>query len=225
MRRDQELFEDEGKTRGVLSGNDSRRSPKEAAKGVPGDSSSDDEIIELVDVVGKGDDVQEIGTDDLALLLDEEGDSEEGGLYDEKADEDSDGFSHALEEAPSEALESNLRDRSEPLDDTFDSPDFDFETPEDLEESSADALSEIPQEDLAEVMAGLTDEIEARKTEPAAIGEELPAISTERFEEIITEVVKDVVERVTRETMAEVAEKVIKEAIEGLKQSLEPTPE
>ena len=187
--------------------------------------SEDDEIIELVDVVRKGDNIQDTGADDLALLLDEEGDPEKGDLFDEKADADSDGFSEAFEEGLSEDLGSNLPDRNDTTDDLFDSPDFDFETSEDFEESGEDTLSEIPQEDLAKAMAGLEDEVEADIAEIETIAGEQPAISTEKLEEIITRTVTEVVERVTRETMADVAEKVIKEAIESLKQSLEPTPE
>jgi hypothetical protein len=50
---------------------------------------------------------------------------------------------------------------------------------------------------------------------------EMPAISEEKIEAIVKKVVEDVVERVARETMANVAERVIREAIESLKQSLE----
>jgi hypothetical protein len=185
----------------------------------------DNEIIELVDVVRKGDNVPDTQNDDIALLLNKEGDPEKGDLFDEKVDEDLDGFSHAFEESPLENLESNLHDRNDTPDDPFDSPDFDFETSEDFEEPDEDTLSEISQEDLAKVMAGLEDEVEADMSETETIAGEQPAISTERLEEIITGAVREVVERVTRETMAEVAEKVIKEAIESLKQSLEPTPE
>jgi len=207
MSRDQEPFEEDGK-----------------AEAVTGELSSDDEIIELVDVVRKGDLDQDSGADDLALLLDEEGDPETEALFDEKVEEEAAGFSDTYEEAPLEDLETDLEHPHETPEETFDSPDFDFET-EELEEPDADALSKIPQEDLENVMAGLTDEIETPETDSVAVSEELPPISTERLEEIITESVRDVVEKVTRETMAEVAEKVIKEAIEGLKQSLEPTPE
>jgi hypothetical protein len=54
---------------------------------------------------------------------------------------------------------------------------------------------------------------------------EMTAISEEKIEVIVKRVVEDVVERVARETMAEVAERVIKEAIDALKQSLEKDPE
>lgn len=172
MSTDQEQFKDEKETWENLPDIDSNRPPHEP--GVSGDLSPDDEIIDLVDVIMKGEKPQDVETDDRA--------------------------------------------------DTFDSFDFDFESPEDLEEPAPNTLSELPQDDLAEVMTSLEDADETDESGSTAISEELPAISTERLEAIITEAVKDVVERVTRETMSEVAEKVIKEAIEGLKQSLEPPP-
>lgn len=172
MSTDQEQFKDEKETWENLPNIDSNRPPHEP--GVSGDLSPDDEIIDLVDVIMKGEKPQDVETDDRA--------------------------------------------------DTFDSFDFDFESPEDLEEPAPNTLSELPQDDLAEVMTSLEDADETDESGSAAISEELPAISTERLEAIITEAVKDVVEKVTRETMSEVAEKVIKEAIEGLKQSLEPPP-
>ena len=174
MSTDQEQFKDEKETQGNLPDIDSNRPSHEPVKGVPGDLSPDDEVIDLVDVVTQGEKPQDVKTDDR--------------------------------------------------DDTFDSLDFDFKTPEDFKEPDTDAFSELPQDDLTEVMASLEDADETDEPGSTAIPEELPAISTERLEEIITEVVKDVVEKVTRETMSEVAEKVIKEAIEGLKQSLEPPP-
>jgi hypothetical protein len=54
---------------------------------------------------------------------------------------------------------------------------------------------------------------------------EIHAISDEKLEAIVKKVVEDVVERVARETMSNVAERVIKEAIDSLKQSLEKDPE
>ena len=192
MSTDQEQFKDEKETWENLPDIDSNKSPHEP--GVPGDLSPDDEVIDLVNVIMKGEKPQAVETE-------------------EKSEEDSFELSHALKE-----------ETAEDRDDTFDSLDFDFKTSEDFEEPAPDTLSELPQDDLAGVMAGLEDADEIDESGSTAISEELPAISTERLEEIITEAVKDVVERVTRETMSEVAEKVIKEAIEGLKQSLEPPP-
>jgi hypothetical protein len=174
MSTDQKQFKDEKETRANLPDIDSNSPPHEPVKGVPGDLSSDDEFIELVDVVITGEKPQDVETDDR--------------------------------------------------DDTYESLDFDFESPEDLEAPDSYTLTELPPDDLAEVMESVENEDETDESGPTAISDELLAISTERLEDIITEAVKDVVERVTRETMSEVAEKVIKEAIEGLKQSLEPPP-
>jgi hypothetical protein len=54
---------------------------------------------------------------------------------------------------------------------------------------------------------------------------EIPAISEEKLEAVVKKVVEDVVERVARETMSNVAERVIREAIDSLKQSLEKDSE
>ena len=199
MSTDQEQFKDEKETWGNLPDIDSNRPPHEPVKGVPGDLSPDDEVIDLVDVVMKGEKSQDVETEEAVI--------------EKKAEEDSSEWPHALEE-----------ETTEDRDDTYESLDFDFKTSEDLEEPVTDAFTEPPQDDLAEVMASLEDADATDESGSTAISEELPAISTERLEAIITEAVKDVVERVTRETMSEVAEKVIKEAIEGLKQSLEPPP-
>ena len=211
MNTDQEQFKDEKETRQGLPDIDSNMLPHRPD--VPGDISPDDEIIDLVDVVMKGERPQDVETDDLALLLDKEENSKGEAVIEEKAEEDSSELPRALE-----------KETAEDLDDTYESLDFDFETPEDFEEPDTDAFAELPKDDLAEVMASLEESNETDESESTAISEELPPISAERLESIITEAVKDVVERVTRETMSEVAEKVIKEAIEGLKQSLEPPP-
>ena len=209
MSTDQEQFKDEKETRANLPDIDSNRLPHEPA--VPGDLSPDDEIIDLVDVVMKGEKSQDVAADNLALLLDKIEYSKGEAVLEEKAEEDSFELPRALE-----------KETAEDRDNTYESLDFDFESPEDIEEPDSYTLTEFPQDDLAEVMASLEDANETDESGSTAISEELPAISTERLEDIITEAVKDVVERVTRETMSEVAEKVIKEAIEGLKQSLEP---
>jgi len=199
MSTDQEQFKDEKEARGNLPDIDSNRPSHEPVKGVPGDLSPDDEVIDLVDVVIKGEKPQDVESEEAVI--------------EEKTEEDLSELPHALEE-----------ETAEDRDDTFDSLDFDFKTPEDFEEPAIDTFTELPQDDLAEVMASLEDADATDESGSTAISKELPAISTERLEDIITEAVKDVVERVTRETMSEVAEKVIKEAIEGLKQSLEPPP-
>ena len=211
MSTDQDQFKDEKGLWEDLPDIDSNRPPHEP--GVPGDLSPDDEVIDLVDVVMKGEKPQDVETDDLALLLDKEENSKGAAVIEEKAEEDSSALLRALE-----------KESAEDRDDTYEPLDFDFELAKDFEKPDTDAFAELPQDDLAEVMASLEDANETDESGATAISEELPAISTERLENIITEAVKDVVERVTRETMSEVAEKVIKEAIEGLKQSLELPP-
>ncbi len=211
MSTDHEQFKDEKETRRGLPDIDFNRPTHET--GVPGDQSPDDEVIDLIDVVMKGEKPLDVETDDLAPFLDKNENFEGAAIIDEKDEEDSSGLHRALE-----------KETAEDQDDTHESFDFDFESPEDFKEPETDTFAELPQDqdDLAEVMASLEDTNDIDVPGATAISEELPAISTERLEDIITEAVKDVVERVTRETMSEVAEKVIKEAIEGLKQSLEP---
>jgi hypothetical protein len=53
--------------------------------------------------------------------------------------------------------------------------------------------------------------------------QKLSGISEERIEALITKTVRDVVEKVARETMTTVAEKLINDAIEALKQTIEPS--
>ncbi|MBN1833364.1 MAG: hypothetical protein JW896_14765, partial [Deltaproteobacteria bacterium] len=59
-----------------------------------------------------------------------------------------------------------------------------------------------------------------RETVTNVVGE---IFSEEKIESIVTGVVERTVERVTREAVTHVAEKVFTEAIDALKQSLEPT--
>lgn len=184
----------------------------------------DDKIIELVDVVRKGD-KDKLEPDDLGLLLDEDEISEKDMFIEESAGRDSFELPDALEEASEQDLESNLDERDAIPDDIFDSPDFDFELPEDLGKPGADTPPEFPRNESTEMTAGPEGEVEPETPEPAATAAKLLPISPERLEGIITEAVREVVERVTRETVAEVSEKVIKEAIESLKQSLEARPE
>lgn len=225
MSRDQELFEDEETSRGKIRGSHSGIAPDKVNTEFGG-GSPDDEVIELVDVVREGNSLQDtIDTDELALLLDQAEETEKGEPFLEREGEEPDGFSLPLNETAQEDLESGLDQREDVLDDRFESPDFDFETPESFDEPAGKDVSEIPQEDLDEVMAGLVDEVEDETAEAATTDEEPHPVSPERLEAIITGAVTEVVERVVRETVAEVAERVIKEAIESLRQSLEPTPE
>jgi len=70
MSTDQEQFKDEKETWGNLPDIDSNRPSHEPVKGVPGDLSLDDEVIELVDVVMKGENPQDVETDDRANTSD-----------------------------------------------------------------------------------------------------------------------------------------------------------
>jgi len=225
MLRDRELFEDEEKSQ----------------KDVPDGLSPDADIIELVDVVREGDPLRDSDGDDLPLVLNEEERPEEEKDFLGREDEDLDGFSLSLDETSKGNLESGLDERDEAFHDPFESPDFDFETPEGFNEPTVEAVTDrseddlserpteygddIPDEDLDLVMAGLADEVEEKTSGADATDEALPSVSQERLEVIITQTVTEVVERVVRETVAEVAEKVIKEAIESLKHSLESRPE
>ena len=64
MSTDQEQFKDEKETWGNLPNIDSNRPSHEPVKGVHSDLSPDDEVIELVDVVMKGEKAQDVETDD-----------------------------------------------------------------------------------------------------------------------------------------------------------------
>ena len=177
MSTDHEQFKDEKETLAILPDIDSNRPP-------------DDQVIDLVDVVMKGEKPQDVEVDDLALLLDKEENSIGEAVIDKKAEEDSSGLPSTLE-----------KETTEDRDDTYESLDFDFEPPEDLEEPETDTFAELPQDedDLAKVMASLEDANDIDESGAAAISEELTAVSKERLENIITEAVKDVVERVIRE--------------------------
>jgi hypothetical protein len=72
---------------------------------------------------------------------------------------------------------------------------------------------------VTRVVEGTVERV-TRETVTNVVGE---IFSEEKIEGIVTGVVEGVVERVTREAVANVAEKVFTEAIEALKQSLEPS--
>jgi len=190
-----------------------------------GNAQLDDEIIELVDVVRKGDNLPDSDADELGPLLDQTAGTEETQPFSEGEVESLEGFSLPLEELAEGGLELSQDERDDVMPDRFEAPDFDFEGPEDFPEQVEEGLTGIPEEDLDEVMAGLVDEVEGETSEPATSREEPPIVSQERLEVIITQTVTEVVERAVRETVAEVAERVIKEAIESLKQSLDSTEE
>lgn len=226
MNRDQEPLKHEEKSWGDAQGSHSGIPLDDENKGVAGDPSPDDEIIELVDVVRKGDNLPDSEVDELAPLFDQAEEIQKAPSFMEREDEDLDEFSLPLDELAEEDLESGLDEGDHGPSERFEAPNFDFESPEDfVEQAEGDLTGGIPDEDLDEVMAGLADEVEGETAEHEPLQEKPPSVYPERLEASITQAVTAVVERVVRETVAEVAERVINEAIESLKQSLESTSE
>lgn len=227
MRRDQERFEPEEGFQKDFPDDHSGVSPENRDN-----RDNDHDIIELVDVVRKGDLPPDTDTDDLSLLFDPENQPGKGEDFLGREDEALDGFSLPLDETDEEAFESHA---SEPVafHDPFESPDFDFEAAESFDESTEEEVTAISEEDLEEIpeegldlpMGGLVGEMEDETSGPEPRDEGSFPVSKERLESLIIETVTEVVERVVRETVAEVAERVIKEAIESLRQSLESKPE
>jgi len=70
MSTDHEQFKGEKETWGNLPDIDSNRPPHEPVKGIPGDLSPDDEVIDLVDVVMKGEEPQDVETEDRVDTFD-----------------------------------------------------------------------------------------------------------------------------------------------------------
>jgi hypothetical protein len=191
--------------------------PNRVEGGVP-----DDDIIELVDVVREGEPPEAPEASMAQPTVDDETLPEMEEDFLAGQDEDLKDFALPLDGMGEEGLEPGLTER-DAFDDRPDSPDFDFEGPEDLEELAIEeTVSEVAEDDLDLAMAGLGDELEDETAGPV-IGEEtaLASISQERLEAAVSRTVTEVVERVVRETVADVAERVIKEAIDSLKQSLD----
>ncbi len=168
--------------------------------------SSDDEILELVDVVEKGEGATDSEADEIARFLD-------GEEVNERQEVDDAGSRPAPEEE-SQGLESDLDsaleelESSEKADDDFELTESDLEIMADEQYSKeSDVESEVPADEVVDGSSPST--------------EGLIGISEERLEYIVTRVVKDVVEKVARETMSTVAEKLITEALEALKESLQ----
>lgn len=180
--------------------------------GIGEDSSSDEDVIELVDVVEEGDNLEDLESEEIDMALDaDEFMEEEIGDEDLESDEEPE-LSLELDDSDLEGLEAEFDDMTrgpaQEADELEEAPVFDLEA-------------------LAKVEALKEKTVEGAQTQPEAFtakGSPI-AIPEERVEQIIREVVADVVERVARETMASVAEKVIGEAIDALKQSLESPSE
>jgi hypothetical protein len=156
--------------------------------------STDDEILELVDILETGDVVEDSGSDQGEAL-----------------ENDGDAFQAAgSQEGEPESLESDL-------DALFDGLEPEASGDVDLDFLEAD-LKKYRDVELGEAAPGPFSE---ELTGPPGGLEQQIGLSEERIEAIITQTVERVVEKVTRETMVTVAEKVIGEAIEALRQSLE----
>ena len=97
---------------------------------------------------------------------------------------------------------------------------LEFEFDELPDEGVEEAKKSIAPDDQIIELTDIVEKGDEARSVEGSIG-----ISEERIEAIITRVVEDVVERVTRETMTRVAERLLKEAIDGLRQSLELPPE
>jgi hypothetical protein len=241
----QEIVEDE------KEGGDLPESDLGEPSGEEQGESDEDSIIELVDVVERGDVPASDGESDGLGDLTNDTIPDSGLLLDddqELSDDLSLELDKILEKEFSEGLEDDLSVALEGLET---SPEGEVES-----EGLADSLEADASLGVAAVAGmGVTGEPSGETTfdtaseeiadaETHAAGEELmspalaeevsyesplgtpeevaPAtVSEERIEEIVRTVVEEVVERVARETMASVAEKVIREAIASLRESLD----
>ena len=210
-------------------------------------SLSDDEILDLIDIVKEGDAPDELDvnkTNDMQLNEAKAGE-ELGKPGLEKIFSETDELSLDEELDTAESLEADINASLDDIDalsetdallnsealDLVDAP----------EETSASELENIALDsnelsldeelDTAESLEFNIDEslesIEASQNDNiftvSGHEQELSGISEERIEALITKTVRDVVEKVARETMTTVAEKLINDAIEALKQTLEPS--
>jgi hypothetical protein len=199
------------------------------------------DIIELVDVVERGDFLDDLELDDISIAFDEDELTEkkpaerdlDRNLDEADLDFDlNDAEIESLAEVESgediglEDLAEGAEDASVLVGDELIEQYLDKEEP--VTEHALDAglnafvqhmdLSQRPYEE--EVMESAVSDLEAQPD--AGLGEKVSVgVSEERMEAIIREVIEDVVERVARETMTNVAERVIGEAIEALKKSIE----
>jgi hypothetical protein len=192
----------------------------------------DEEIIELMELVEKGDKDLKSSDEEATLAYDEDDQLTREIKADRKA---------PLEEAPlSEtdmvlaniSLESDISllqgdeedkaGKAEDLDEDEVEEMLEEETDQSLNKTihkpivspQAPRLSKKTDPEKAEAMR----EIKAPTRAPV---KEISTVSEEKIEAIIKKVMEDVMERVARDTMAKVAERVIKETIDSLKQSLE----
>ncbi len=205
-----------------------------------GDSASEEEIIDLVDVVDEGEIVEGLEPEEIAMSLDEDKLLGEEMGAEEKLD-----LPESIESDLDTAFENlGLSDEEEPELESLELSDDEEAEFEDLElsdeedagleflESELEGIAdEKLEEDIEFDFEGLAEsEVpeelpESEKVLAFPKAEESIGISEEKIEAIVTRVVQDVVERVTREAMTTVAEKLIGEAIDALKQSIESPSE
>ncbi|SPD72721.1 hypothetical protein PITCH_A1510010 [uncultured Desulfobacterium sp.] len=200
-----------------------------------------DDVIELVDVVERGELLDEIEIDDIAISLDEE------DLIDNKFQEKELAKELAEEDLDFDLNDTDLESRAEEETEEYPEIEVEFEGADITEalveneqiakdlhkegvltESALDvALDEFVKppglvEKRYEEKTAQSEFSDFETQECAGLEQKATVgVSEERIEAIIREVVEDVVERVARETMVSVAERVIGQAIETLKSSIE----
>ena len=127
----------------------------------------EDDIIELVDVVREGNTPSDAEMDDLSLLLDQEEAPDKEEIFLSREDEARAKTSFPFDETAEEELEPGLTEPDALLD-PFESPDFDFEAPDEATAAHAadafpamsDALPEMPEEvldEMPEVQPGISE--------------------------------------------------------------------
>ena len=178
----------------------------EDSKELGPDSDSDDDIIELVDIVEE--DLVEEELEDRPIKFPDEVD---------KGFELMKSMEKPREEGETVSL-SGLEGVSTEEDESLISPELESEAEDsELKESVAQDL----ELDLEPPISELESEKDLLEGEPITKEVEAKILDEEKLEQLVTDTVERVVERVARQTMAEVAERVIKEAIDALKESLE----
>ena len=178
----------------------------EDSKELGPDSDSDDDIIELVDIVEE--DLVEEELEDRPIKFPDEVD---------KGFELMKSMEKLREEGETVSL-SGLEGVSTEEDESLISPELESEAEDsELKESVAQDL----ELDLEPPISELESEKDLLEGEPITKEVEAKILDEEKLEQLVTDTVERVVERVARQTMAEVAERVIKEAIDALKESLE----
>ena len=162
MTTDQEQFKDEKETWENLPDIDSNRSPHEP--GVPGDLSPDDEVIDLVNVIMKGEKPQDVETDDRVDTFDSLD-------FDFKTSED---FEEPAPDILSELPQDDLAEVMAGLEDA-----------DETDESGSTAISE-------ELPAISTERLEDIITE--AVKDVVERVTRETMSEVAEKVIKEAIE-------------------------------